>query len=223
MAFGKFVKDNLVLITGILLPVLIVIFFLAASMLPRFTGTPPQYDFLFVSEDYHNNLFAPVRFNFTTDENGRITAIVRELPETHYGASHYPVFYRYYAAENTARPFHASYFRELIIRDGEKLKETKEVEMPDFLKSLRIDNNETAPDGYRLEFSHRSYNRSPASELFFMGSSRSRRGYRLVKDGNPLEFEVVTPGGHRAYYYSRNINFIGWITAEDTSSGGEAE
>ena len=49
---GKWIKDNLVLVSGIVLPVLLIIGFFILSNLPRVLADPPQYDFLLVAYRY---------------------------------------------------------------------------------------------------------------------------------------------------------------------------
>ena len=82
MAFQKFVKDNLILLTGILLPILLIVLFMVASTLPRMLATPPQYDFLFTNSQHYNNLDAPVTITLKVDKNGKLAAIVKENKNT---------------------------------------------------------------------------------------------------------------------------------------------
>ena len=51
MPVAKFVKDNLVLVVGLTLPILLMAGFLAVSVLPDLAD-PPKYDLLFSSPDY---------------------------------------------------------------------------------------------------------------------------------------------------------------------------
>src|SRR5690242_2735343 len=55
MGLGKFVKENLVLLAGIALPVVMMIGFLVASSLPQTLANPPQYDLVFFTDDYSSN------------------------------------------------------------------------------------------------------------------------------------------------------------------------
>ena len=49
---GKWIKENLVLVSGILLPVLLVGGFFILSNLPKVLNDPPVYDFLLVGYHY---------------------------------------------------------------------------------------------------------------------------------------------------------------------------
>ena len=43
----KFVKENLVLVVGLTLPLMLVLLFFVATLIPKAMGTPPQYEMLF--------------------------------------------------------------------------------------------------------------------------------------------------------------------------------
>ena len=43
----KFIRENLVLVMGVSLPVLLVILFFLTSVLPKSLAEPPQHDLLF--------------------------------------------------------------------------------------------------------------------------------------------------------------------------------
>lgn len=49
---GKWIKENLVLVSGILLPVLLVVGFFVLSNVTRVLADPPTYDFLLVGYRY---------------------------------------------------------------------------------------------------------------------------------------------------------------------------
>src|SRR5688572_33253278 len=51
MPVAKFVKDNLVLVVGLTLPILLMTGFLAVSVLPDLSD-PPKYDLVFSTQDY---------------------------------------------------------------------------------------------------------------------------------------------------------------------------
>ena len=52
MPVAKFVRDNLVLVIGVTLPVLLMAGFLLASALPDSLAEPPKYDLRFSTDDY---------------------------------------------------------------------------------------------------------------------------------------------------------------------------
>ena len=48
----KFIKDNIILVLGISLPVILVVIFILSSVIPKFFVRDPQYDFLFSDSQY---------------------------------------------------------------------------------------------------------------------------------------------------------------------------
>lgn len=48
----SFIKENLVLVIGLTLPLLLIVLFFAAMVLPKSMGTPPQYEMLFTTVRY---------------------------------------------------------------------------------------------------------------------------------------------------------------------------
>lgn len=224
MAFRKFVKDNLVLLTGILLPILLIVLFMVASTLPRMMATPPQYDFLFTANQYHSNLNSPVQLSLKVDDKtGKVTAIITENQRHdngYYRNNNFPVVYRYDAQHQTARAINHNYFREFLQEHGDKLLEDKKLETPDFLSGLTLDKNTVSPDGYTLETDYRRYNDSLAGFMFSMGRSSRYRGYRLKKGNTSFSFEVSGADGH-PYYYGNSFTFLGWVIKDETK--GQAE
>lgn len=224
MAFQKFVKDNLVLLTGILLPILLIVLFMVASTLPRMMATPPQYDFLFTANQHYGNLNVPVQLSLKTDDKtGKIAAIVTENQKHengYYRHNYFPVIYRYNAQHQTARAINHSYFREVLQEHGEKLLEEKSLAMPDFLSGLTLDKNTISPDGYTLDTDYRRrYNDSLAGFMFSMGRSNRYRGYQLKKGNASFSFEVSNTDGH--YYYGNSFTFLGWVMKDETKGRAE--
>lgn len=56
MTIKNFVKENLVLLIGLILPLLLIVLFFVATVIPKSMATPPQYEMLFtvVKYDYQN-------------------------------------------------------------------------------------------------------------------------------------------------------------------------
>ena len=209
MAFPKFIKDNLVLMTGILLPIALVILFVIASSVPRMMTTPPAHDFIFVDNNhgyYDNRVQTPIRITLRANKDGKIVAKIKvEKNKTNY----YPIVYRYSAKDNIARPLQAQYFRDVLEEDSEKLEETKTLDMPDFLAGFKLDKNTVAPDGFAFDTSSERYNRGLVGEFF--GRNRRHKTFRLVKGSAVFPFEVIA-NTHRYYnYYSRRVDFLGWV------------
>jgi len=48
----NFIKENLVLVIGLTLPLLLILLFFVATVIPKSMGTPPQYEMLFTTMNY---------------------------------------------------------------------------------------------------------------------------------------------------------------------------
>ena len=74
MAIGKLLRENTALVIGILLPVVVVVFFLLATYVPRLLVDPPQYDFLFVQKhtDYSSHPQSRWSHEIEIDSDGRL-------------------------------------------------------------------------------------------------------------------------------------------------------
>jgi len=224
MAFKKFVKDNLILLTGILLPVLLVVLFMVASSLPNMLATAPQYDFLFTVNQYHNNLNSPVSLSLKVDDKtGKLAAIVssnQKRENDYHRNNNFPVIYRYDAQHRTARAINHAYFREFLQEHGDRLLEDKNVEMPEFLSELTLDKNTVSPDGYTLDTDYYRRDDSLAGFMFSMGRGSRYRGYRLKKGNASFSFEVSgTDSNH--YYYGNAFTFLGWVKEDEAKGRAE--
>ena len=50
----NWIKENLVMVIGLALPVLLIVVFFVATVIPKMASTPPQYEVLFSVQDYGN-------------------------------------------------------------------------------------------------------------------------------------------------------------------------
>jgi hypothetical protein len=197
----KFFRENLVLVMGISLPVLLVILFFLTSVLPKSLGTPPQYELL----------FSVVRYDYQTAATPNFDFIVRDeklVVRT--------------GKNDSANP--ARYTRKLLAYDArtesvrdipfdlapiEKLGEQAEMVLPE-TQNMIIDTSSRAPDGYSFEGP--SYGGGGLmSELFFGGYRNA--GYRVVKDKAAYKI----PNAFGDTYYAGNIQFIGWVVGQGSA------
>jgi hypothetical protein len=194
----EWLKRNATLAVGIGLPLLLMLFFAAASWLPKMFVAPPAYDVLFLT-NYHdyggNGLKAEVRdgrthFIFTGENYG-------------YG---WPKLYRYSPASNK--------LNEIPLTAPESLPKVSsppvpvqshritEIAVPE-LADVKVDNASTAPDGYMFRSEHPS---SPGLVGSILFSSRYAFNVALYKDGRSQR--IPNPDNNNYYY---NPKFIGWV------------
>jgi hypothetical protein len=198
MGLGKFVKENLVLLAGIALPVVMMAGFLIASSLPQTLGDPPQFDLVFFVDDYNpstgNNL--PVTAKLIVRNGTLVAQYVPAAGDAAYG--YWKKIYRYEAATRTVREIPFGFPSDLNTLTA--LRE----EPVAGLENARLDTRLQAPDGYELASDEYRGN-GLIGDLFWRngtGQPRLRNGASSV----PLELASDTQ-----YYTYSNIQFLGWV------------
>jgi hypothetical protein len=190
-----FLKDNYVLVVGIALPVVLVVLFFLAMVVPSRMAPPPQYDFLFTLDGYQPGTppVVGVRYDVYRD---RLRATLIVDPQSGYRAA--PRLFVYEVGRRTAREIVVDLPAAPEDVPDDRLLRIEEV------ADLYIDPRFTAPDGY--EFHHSRYSGSGGlfTELFVSG--RSRYEPALVRDGVSVHLEL--PTGRYNYH---NAQFLGWV------------
>jgi len=201
---GKWIKENLVLVSGIVLPVLLVGGFFAMSKVPRILADPPKHDFLLVAYRYDYQHPSDYYLSFEVRDgklNGR--AIPKGEGNAHLNRQYASIF-RYSAEENT--------FYEIVYELPENL-EALEEPIPLQLEgtiNLTLDKRIESPDGYSFEFLGYRGRGGLLGEIFGMGR-RYDSEYVLNKDG--AYFDLPKPASD-PYYNQYDIHFMGWVTEE---------
>jgi hypothetical protein len=201
---GNWIKANLVLLSGIVLPVILVVGFFVLSNAPRMLTDPPEYDFLMVAYRYDYQHPANYYLSFEV-RDGKLTgkAIPKEEGNAHYNRQFASIF-RYDAIANA--------FEEIIFELPEDLDD---IEDPVPLQltttsDLNLDKRSTSPDGYVFEFKGYRGRGGLLGELF--GSRRRyETGYVLKKEGAYFDLPKPTPD----LYYQQDLRFMGWVMGED--------
>jgi hypothetical protein len=198
MAVPTFVKDNLVLVVGLTLPVLLMAGFLLASVLPGRLADPPKYDLLLSQYDYPPGASLPVNLRLIV-KDGVLTAVYTKVPVPNGAAPNgtWRKLFRYEAATGTVRELSLPFPPDMELIEG-----TREAPV-EATKGLRIDTSRRSPDGYELVFGDR---RGGGLLLEIFGASRDY-GARLRKDGRSVPI-TAAPG--QAFY--SGADFVGWIT-----------
>src|SRR5829696_1699426 len=80
---GRFLRDNVFLVAAVALPALVVLLFVLASAIPRWTVNGPAYDALLKAGGPYDQAFPRLAVDFTV-RDGTVEAIVRALPENNY-------------------------------------------------------------------------------------------------------------------------------------------
>src|SRR4051794_3831758 len=195
---GRVLRDNAFVVAAVCLPLLVVVFFLLASVIPRWFVPPPAYDLLIRATDPYTQAPSSVSIEFAV-RDGSVEAIVRPAPKNVYG-TRTRLFLFDHATMNV---------REIVVNLPEHA-DLKEGDPPrtqriEALAGRRVLDQLKAPDGYQLE------NRSGQSaglvgELF--GMHRYRPDASLVNKGRVITLKL--PMRFDDVYYSP-ASFVGWL------------
>lgn len=204
----KFVRNNLVLLIGILLPVLLVAGFLILAHLPRALVDPPRHDFLVVGYRYDYQQLRNFFLGFEV-RKGKLTATITPKEDRKsYHAQERASLYRYRAADNS--------FEEISyeLPDGvDELTRQLNFAVAEAAQ-LTLDKRSRSPDGFTFEFRGYSGSGGLLGGLFGIGH-HSGSDYVLRKDS--AAFELPPPVTPAQYYYGQNLVFLGWVVNEDTA------
>lgn len=198
---ATWIRNNLVLVSGIVLPILLVGGFFVLSQAPRMLGDPPQYDFVLIAYRYDHQHPRTYSLVFEVSE-GRLRG--KAIPHKDAGMSanrqHAGIF-RYRAAEGS--------FDEIVYELPDELENIEEtVTFPITEASeLTLDKRSRSPDGYTFEHLGYGGRGGLLGELFGMGR-RYESNYALSKNG--AHFDIPNPSQDRRYY-GQELHFMGWV------------
>jgi hypothetical protein len=190
MNLGKILRDNIILVAGIALPLIVMLFFLLALWIPRWLVAPPQHDLLFSGVSWSEKSIYTV--NLIVTEEGRLKA-------------------RYFKQKEGQSPRRRLFIYEHSTQDVREIsiprpleENTTESETEREISGLAartISTNRTAPDGY--EFRGMQYIRN---DFLWMGFGGRRSKLSIRKQG-----AVVTIPTLSSYPYYNGTEFVGWL------------
>ncbi len=187
----NFLKENIVLITGISLPLLLALVFFAATQAEKRSAIPPAYRVIFAT-DYQKNTNTPYQI-FIKDKQVRFRYTPPEEKQRHTNWRT-PHLFVYDPATETSREIELPTVDDPEVAIDITISELTEKET----SSLR-----ESPDGYTFELNYRDHG-NIMTELFGGGYSH-RNEYVLRKE----TYRIVIP--KTASY---DTEFIGWIVKE---------
>jgi hypothetical protein len=189
----SFLRQNAFLLAAAALPAAVVVFFVLASVIPRWTVAPPAYDLLLRTESGYDQSGPRVSVDYNV-RDGRVEATVRPLlPNVNLAPA--KLFLFEHATMNV---------REIAV----DLPDLAESDPPrtfvvDQFDGRRAVAQTRAPDGYALEIRAR---RGPGlvGEIFGMGRYDSAAS--LVNRGRVVPIRL--PADQPSYYSPR---MVGWL------------
>jgi len=202
---GNWIKQNLVLISGILLPVLLVGGFFILNRLPQLTVDPPVYDFLLVA--FRNDYQHPHHHYLTFEvQDGKLSGHISPTDEDyqHYNRQDARIFL-YRANSNE--------YEEIVFElpDGlDQLEATVPINLAE-TAHLAIDKRLQSPDGYQFEYLGYQGSGGLLGDIFGIGS-RYENSYVLKKDGHNF---VLPEFSMDLNFYPNDLQFMGWVVPEE--------
>ncbi|HNV88382.1 MAG TPA: hypothetical protein PKL53_05400 [Methylotenera sp.] len=187
----NWIKENLVLVIGLTLPLLLIVLFFVATVIPKAFGTPPQYEMLFAATQYDYQKTAEFSLNFNV-KNKQLMVKPKKIEDKNTNYNQVKLFVYDGKTETT---------REITL-DNSKFTDGVEVALEE-TRSFEIDTNNASPDGYVLDGPN--YSGSGLLGGLFGGGYRNS-GFRVKKGG--VGYKI--PNTQQDYYYNQ-VQFIGWI------------
>lgn len=193
MSVSVFIKENRVLVAGLVLPLLLIAILAFAKTLPATMIAPPTYKVAYYSQNW-----AP---------KGQLTLKINDAGQIQAAFKHNEN-YKPYANENEPKATLYIYDpktntttdTQLILGDNDKLPSLEK------FSGLKFSSQQTSPDGYVFE-SYHYRNHSLITEIFSYRSNNN--GPVLSKNNRIIKLPLPNP-------YTGNTEFLGWVTEEGT-------
>ncbi len=204
---NKWIKQNLVLVSGIVLPMLLVGGFFILNYIPKALDDPPAYDFLLVAYQY--NYQNPIGYYLTFEvRNDKLTG--KAIPngdDARYNYRKGATIFRYRVAGQR--------FEELVfgLPDGlDEIKEPITLELAD-AANLKLDKRIQSPDGYQFEYQGYRGRGGLLGEIF--GMNRRWQSNYVLKKGS-IFVDLPTPVTD-PYFNQNEVEFMGWVVPEGST------
>jgi hypothetical protein len=186
----NFIKENLVFVIGLTLPLLLILLFFVATVIPKSMGMPPQYEMLFTIMRYDYQTKPEYQLDFNVKNKQLLVKSKKTDDKNAYSTRRLMA----YDGKNET-------VREIAI-DISKLTAGSEVVLEE-TKNLTIDTSAVSPDSYTLEGPN--YSGSGLIGGLFGGGYRNS-GFRLKKGS--VGYKI--PNQQQDYYYNQ-VQFVGWV------------
>ena len=187
----NWIKENLVLVIGLTLPILLIVLFFLATVLPKSMSTPPQYEMLFTVNKYDYQNKPDYSFDFKV-KNNQLMVKPKKIDDKNNCCN---------SAKLMAYDGKTETVREIAV-DSSKFADGAEILLEE-TKTMTIDTNTTSADGYVLDASN--YNSGGLLGGLFGGGYRNS-GYRVKKGAVGYKIPNL-----QANDYYNQLQFVGWV------------
>lgn len=189
----SFLRENAMIVVSIALPLLVVILFALASILPNLFSSPPAHDLLLTYQERVIETESPVRVNLVV-VNDRVKATVFKVKENERGSVRR--IFRYDHVSAAVSEIHIP-MPETIA----DLPDGSEITIPE-LTDMKVSNLLRAPDGYEF----RGHEGGGGLMRGLFGINRNRNDVNIAKDGAIIRVRLPTSN-----YWYRDVRFLGWV------------
>lgn len=190
----RFLKENLILVIGISLPIFLVVVFYLAAVIPKMLVKPPKTDLLYLTTSYpHDGITTEIK-------DGTLKIWI--TPQVRKGSLPMPRLFRFNAKTKTSTeiPITVSTAPGVIVANKQE-----ELIIPD-IKNLKLNTQNISPDGYKVEIS--SPNVGGVVNLLFLNTTK--RTLIISKKGNVVNISEENNNLHG----QKSIKFLGWIESQ---------
>lgn len=193
---GRFLRDNAFLVAAVSLPLVVVVFFLLSSAIPRWLVPPPAYDLLVRATDAYNQTNPRMTVDFNV-RDGKVEATVRPVPANTYGLR--SALFLFDHTTMTVREIPIELPDNLVEGDPPRTI------VVDALAGRQVLAQAKAPDGYQLE--SRSQ-RGPGIVGEVFGMHRYDSEASLVNRGRVVPITLPVPYQNQ---YLSPVYAVGWL------------
>ncbi|MDY0028886.1 MAG: hypothetical protein RBR86_02975 [Pseudobdellovibrionaceae bacterium] len=203
MKLSEIIKENRVLIAGLLMPLALIILFTYAKTIPDMTVPDPTYKAVYAAQTWGGL----GQITFKVDDNGKVAASFTAT-STPSGYDKLPTGHIFiYDPKTMTTDRKDIEISTDLLKDAQDTPQTRTKDTNlDVIKNLTLSKSDTAPDGYRFETYHYR-NRNLISDIFMSGSRNN--GPALLKDNRVIRIDLP----NNTYYY--DLIFLGWVTKEE--------
>lgn len=181
------------IVVSIALPLLVVLFFALASILPGLFSTPPAHDLLLSFQGGATAKTTQVKIDLSVID-GQLKAVISPLDNSYYGD--YPRLFRYHHLSGELSEISIP-----VPNNIAELKAGTDIPIPE-LAGVKVSDKLRAPDGY--EFSGSRGGGGFIMEMF--GGSRNRHDVRISKNGVVIRVRLPTTD-----YWYNDARFVAWV------------
>lgn len=189
----NWLKENLVLVIGLALPILLIVLFFLATVLPKSMAAPPQHNLLFTTLKYEYEHSPEYLVDFVV-KNQQLMMKVNKNDDKSKNFNSKKLM-TYDAKTETVREItiDLSKAASLMNDNAVLLEETK---------LLKLDTSIVSPDGFVLDAPN--YSSSGLIGGLF-GAGYHNSGYRLKKGSVAYKLQTSQPD------YYNDFKFVGWV------------